>query len=71
MEKFIHKFSLFLGLITFVTCVFSNISLFTSLVRSVEVYLGIIFIFFIGGHLLRIGVAIMAEKPPEPEEDIE
>lgn len=63
MKTLLNKFALFVSVVTFVLCTINGISLFTSIVRSAQVLIGILFMFFIASNLLRMGVVLMAKKP--------
>ena len=68
MTKVIYKFALLVSIISFVLCTVFGISLFTGLVRSLIVYIGILFIFFLAGHTLRWGI-LLTEHKTKPEEE--
>jgi len=54
MTKIIYLFSLSIALLSFILGTLnSHISLFTSFLRSSIVFLGILFVFSIGGQLLK------------------
>lgn len=54
MTKIIYLFSLSVALLSFILGTLnSHISLFTSFVRSSIVFLGILFVFSIGGQILK------------------
>lgn len=63
MKKLLNKIALFVSVVTFVICAINGISLFTCIVRSAEVLIGILFMFFIASNLLRMGVVLMAKRP--------
>ncbi|MCK5519955.1 MAG: hypothetical protein KAI81_02485 [Candidatus Marinimicrobia bacterium] len=65
MTGFIYRFSLVLAIITFVTCMMNDITLFTSFIRSLMVFIVVLGLFFVGGHLLRVGVYVMKEEKKE------
>ena len=71
MIRFIYRFALVLASITFVSCLVNpGITLFTTVFRSVGVFIGVLFLFYVGGHLLRLGIQVM-EVPDAPKKDIE
>ena len=65
IRKFIGRFSMLMAVVTFISCVLSGISLPTSILRSVEVYLGMIFIFVITLKVLRWGLLATASSGQE------
>ena len=67
VNKIINRFALLVAVLTFVLCTMFGISFFTSLIRSLIVYLGILFTFFVAGHTLKWGI-VLTEKKPEPED---
>ncbi len=58
MIKQFYRFALALSLFTFILCISKGIALFTSFIRSALVYIGILFTFFIAGHLLKWSVSM-------------
>lgn len=62
MKKLIGRFSLFISVVTFVTCMLSGISIGTSLLRSFIVYIGMIFIFVVSLKILRWAL-LLADRP--------
>lgn len=70
MSKLIYTFALVVALITFVICTVNDISLFTGFVRSALVFLGILFLFSIAGHLLRMVVILGKSDKREEEEKV-
>ena len=75
MTKIIYLFSLSIALLSFILGTLnSQISLFTSFVRSSIVFLGILFVFSIGGQLLKWiiknneeSTALQVQQSNEPE----
>jgi|GEM_PF-3107123 len=71
MIRFIYRFALVLAAVTFVSCLINpGITLFTTLFRTAGVFIGVLFVFYIGGHLLRLGIQVMEIHEPE-KNDIE
>ncbi|MCK5684689.1 hypothetical protein KAJ27_11230 [bacterium] len=69
MTNLIYRFAFLLAIITFTTCMMNEITLFTSFIRSMMVFIAVLFIFFIGGHLLRLGVQVMEVKTEEKSKE--
>ncbi len=65
IKKLIGRFSLFVSVVTFISCIMSGISLGVSIVRSLVVYLGMIFIFVLALKVLRWGLLVTASQPQE------
>jgi len=65
MKKLIYRFSLFVSIIAFLSSAFSGISIGTSFIRSVIVFLGMLFIIVLTLKLLRWGIMISAPKQTE------
>ncbi len=62
MKKLIGRFSLFISVLAFVTCMLNGISIGTSLLRSFMVYIGMIFLFVVSLKILRWGL-LLAGRP--------
>ena len=62
MKKLIYRFSLFISVVAFMSSLLSGISLGTSLMRSMIVFLGMMFIIVITLKLLRWGIIIATPK---------
>jgi len=62
MNKLIYGFALFVALITMVICLALKISPVTTLFRGGLVFLGVLFIFFIGGNLLQWTIALLTPR---------
>lgn len=56
MKKLVYRLSLLLTVITFITCLLSGISLFTSIIRSIEVFFGALVVIIIALNILRWGL---------------
>jgi len=73
MRKLIYRFSLFVAVVTFISCLLSGISLGTSLSRSAIVFILMLFIIIVALKLLRWGLLITApgeaETPAEPKSE--
>ena len=50
------------ALISFIINLVINISPFTGLIRSMIVYIGVLFVFFMAGILMKWGIATVNEK---------
>ena len=61
MTKIIYLFSLSVSLFSFILGTLNQIGLFTCFVRSSIVFLGILFVFSIGGQLLKWIIKINGE----------
>ncbi len=64
MEKFATRTALFVALISFIIGLVSNISIMIALLRSGIVFVGVLFIFFMAGMLMRWGVFLMIPRNP-------
>ncbi len=62
MDKLAYKIALIVALISFIINLLINISIFTGLIRSIAVYVGVLFVFFLAGILMKWGVYIIAPK---------
>lgn len=62
MKKLIYTFAMTVAVATFVLTIVCGISLFTGIFRSAIVFLGVLFVFFIAGHLLRFGILMTNQK---------
>ena len=60
MDKFPHKIALIVALISFIISLAINISIFTGIIRSLIVYIGVLFVFFLGGLLMKWGVVMVS-----------
>ena len=69
MNKIIYTFTIVVTVATFVLTIIGGISLFTSIIRSAIVFIGILLTFFIAGHLLRLGVLLTDQKTKVSEND--
>ncbi len=71
MNKGIYKIAVLISLATLISCLLSGISLETSLVRTVLVFLGILFVFAIFMQLLRWGLGsnYFVQKEETPSEE--
>jgi VIT1/CCC1 family predicted Fe2+/Mn2+ transporter len=62
MKKVIYGIALLMAIVTFLICLFNEISLMVGIFRSVVVFLGVLFVFSIAGHLLSWGIMITGKK---------
>jgi len=69
MNKIIYMFAMIIAVVTLVLTNISGISLFTGIIRSAIVFLGVLFVFFIAGHLLRLGILLVNQKPKATKDD--
>ncbi len=69
IKKLISRFSLFVAVVTFVTCLLNGISLSTSILRTFIVYIGMIFIFVVFLKILRW--ALLVSSKPQTEQTIQ
>lgn len=60
--KVVNRIATLVALIALLVCLLSGISLWTSLVRSGIVFIGVLFAFFIAGQLFQVGMLITREK---------
>lgn len=58
MTKALYKLAFLIAFITLLLCVFSGKTLYTSTVRSVVVYIGVLVITVVVGQLMRLGMLI-------------
>jgi len=65
MKKLIYRFSLFVSIAAFLSSTFSGISIGTSFIRSIIVFLGMLLIIVLTLKLLRWGIMIAAPKQTE------
>jgi len=49
-------------LISFIINLVINISIFTGLIRSIAVYIGVLFVIFLSGIIMKWGINIMTSK---------
>ena len=74
MDKLAFKIALIVALISFIINLVINISPFTGLIRSMIVYIGVLFVFFMAGILMKWGITIInpeEESTPEEEQNLE
>lgn len=69
MNKIIYTFTIVVTVATFVLTIIGGISLFTSIIRSAIVFIGILLTFFIAGHLLRLGILLTDQKTKVSKND--
>ena len=62
MDKLAYKIALIVALISFIINLVINISIFTGLIRSIAVYIGVLFVFFLSGIIMKWGINVMAPK---------
>lgn len=60
--KVVNRFATLVALISLLICLLSGISLWTSLIRTGIVFVGVLFAFFIAGQLFQLGMMITREK---------
>ncbi|MBO8130534.1 MAG: hypothetical protein H0Z29_03330 [Candidatus Marinimicrobia bacterium] len=56
ITKIIYSIALSISILTFILCLLSNISLFTSIIRSLIVFVGVLFIFFIASAVMAVAL---------------
>ena len=64
MEKLATRTALLVSLISFIIGLISDISIVIALLRSGIVFVGVLFIFFMAGMLMRWGVFLMIPRNP-------
>ena len=69
MDKLPHKISLIVALFSFIINLTINISIFEGIYRSLIVYIGVLFVFFISSLLMKWSVQIMNTDIQNNEED--
>lgn len=62
MKKLIYRFSIFVSIVAFLSSLISGISIGTSLMRSMMVFLAMLFIIVITLKILRWSIMISAPK---------
>ena len=62
MDKLIYKIALIIALISFILNLLFQISIFEGLIRSLIVYIGVLFIFFVAGSFMKWGIYIIASE---------
>jgi len=62
MDKLAFKIALIVALISFIINLVINISIFTGIIRSIAVYIGVLFVFFMSGIIMKWGVNVMTPK---------
>ena len=62
MDKLAYKIALIIALFSFIINLVINISIFTGLIRSIAVYIGVLFVFFLSGIIMKWGVNTMTPK---------
>jgi hypothetical protein len=65
MKKIIYGIALLTAILTFLICLVNGISLLAGIFRSGVVFLGVLFVFSIAGHLLSWGI-MLTEKRTKP-----
>ena len=68
MNSFIYKFAILISILTFIFCIFGGISIFTGIFRSVIVFIGILFTFFIAAQIINLVLVINNRKPKMEDE---
>ena len=58
----IYRIAALVALLALVICLLSGISLWTSLIRTGVVFVGVLFAFFIAGQLFQLGMFFTREK---------
>lgn len=71
MKKLIYRFSILIGALTLISCLLGGISLYTSITRSVIVFLSMLFIIIMSLKVLRWGLLIAEPKIDEQKEALE
>ena len=62
MDKLAYKIALIIAFVSFIINLVINISIFTGLIRSIAVYIGVLFVFFLSGIIMKWGVNTMTPK---------
>ncbi len=62
MIKLANKFAALVSAITFVMCIIGNISIYTSLIRTGIVFVGVLFAFYLSGQILKLGLIVMTPQ---------
>ncbi len=70
MDNIVYKIALIIALISFILNLLFQISIFEGLIRSLVVYIGVLFIFFVAGLFMKWGIHIFTpETEPEGDEE--
>lgn len=68
MIKLANKIAILVATITFVMCLLGNISLFTSLIRTAIVFVGVLLAFYLAGNALKLGFIILTPQQGDNSE---
>ncbi|MCF7800556.1 MAG: hypothetical protein K9N34_00925 [Candidatus Marinimicrobia bacterium] len=60
--KVIYRIASLVAMVALIACLLGGISLWTSLVRTGVVFVGVLFAFFIAGQLFQLGMFVTREK---------
>jgi hypothetical protein len=62
MIKLANKIAILVAVITFVMCLLSNISIFTAILRTSIVFVGVLLAFYLAGSLMKMGFIIVTPQ---------
>jgi hypothetical protein len=68
VNSFMYKFAMLISILSFVLCIYGGISMFTGIFRSVIVFIGILFTFFLAGQIINLVLVINNRKPKMEDE---
>lgn len=68
MLKMANNISILMAFITFLICTVNEISLYTSIIRTMVVVIGVMLTFFIAAQLYKFGVIIFLPKNGSDDE---
>ncbi|RKY47034.1 MAG: hypothetical protein DRP91_08255 [Candidatus Neomarinimicrobiota bacterium] len=69
ISRVIYSIALSVAILTFILCMISNISLFTSIVRSLVVFVGVLFSFFVASSILSLSLRAQGKVTDERKEE--
>lgn len=63
MNKIVLRIALFVSALTFALCLVGGVSVGTSLVRTLIVFLGVLVVFILAAFVLGIGTFLLVKNP--------
>lgn len=71
ISRVIYSIALSVAILTFILCMISNISLFTSIVRSLVVFVGVLFSFFVASSILSLSLRAQGKVMDEEKKGVD
>jgi disulfide bond formation protein DsbB len=65
MSNLFNRFAMLVGLLTFILLQIGGKTIFTSLFRSIFVFIAVLFTFYIAGQLMKWGIFAMTVEEPQ------